>query len=62
LAKDLRRDEITLVVARLRTRMEEQFADAGVTEAIGRSHFPPDDSSGRGGVRQPACVSPEGVV
>jgi SulP family sulfate permease len=29
-AKDLQRDEITLVMARLRTRMEEQFEDAGV--------------------------------
>jgi MFS superfamily sulfate permease-like transporter len=40
-AHDLRRDEITLVVARLRTRMEEQFEDAGVLEVIGRSHLYP---------------------
>mgnify|MGYP000570679721 CR=1 FL=1 len=33
--KDLRRDEITLVVARLRTRMEEQLEEAGVLEVIG---------------------------
>jgi len=39
--KDLRRDEITLVVARLRTRMEEQFEDAGVMDAIGRGHLYP---------------------
>jgi SulP family sulfate permease len=39
--KDLRRDEITLVLARLRTRMEEQFEDAGVLEAIGREHLYP---------------------
>jgi SulP family sulfate permease len=41
LAKDLRGDEITLVVARLRTRMAEQFALAGVTETIGRERFYP---------------------
>jgi sulfate permease, SulP family len=38
---DLRRDEIALVVARLRTRMEGQFEDAGVLDAIGRSHLYP---------------------
>src|SRR6266545_4626385 len=41
LAKDLRADEITLVVARLRTRMEEQFETGGVTETIGRERFYP---------------------
>jgi anti-anti-sigma regulatory factor len=41
LAKDLRRDEIELVVARLHTRIGEQFADAGVTETIGKNHFYP---------------------
>jgi anti-anti-sigma regulatory factor len=30
LAEDLRREQITLVVARLRTRMEEQLASTGV--------------------------------
>ena len=35
------REEITLVVARLRTRMEDQFAAAGVTETIGRERFYP---------------------
>jgi len=39
--RDLRRDEITLVVARLRTRMEEEFEDAGVLDEIGREHFYP---------------------
>ncbi len=39
--KDLRRDEITLVVARLRTRMEEQLEDAGVLDVIGREHLYP---------------------
>jgi SulP family sulfate permease len=39
--EDLRRDEITLVVARLRTRMEEQFDDAGVLDLIGREHLYP---------------------
>jgi anti-anti-sigma factor len=39
--KDLRRDGITLVVARLKTRMEEQFELAGVTETIGRERFYP---------------------
>lgn len=39
--KDLRRDEITLVVARLRTRMEQELEDAGVLDAIGREHLYP---------------------
>jgi SulP family sulfate permease len=39
--KELRRDEITLVIARLRSRMEEQFENAGVLDAIGRSHLYP---------------------
>jgi MFS superfamily sulfate permease-like transporter len=39
--KDLRRDEITLVLARLRTRMEEQLDDAGVLDVIGREHLYP---------------------
>jgi MFS superfamily sulfate permease-like transporter len=38
---DLRRDEITLVIARLRTRMEEQFEDAGVLDAIGPGRLYP---------------------
>jgi MFS superfamily sulfate permease-like transporter len=41
LVHDLRRDEITLVIARLRTRMAEQFEFAGSTEAIGLDHFYP---------------------
>ena len=41
LANDLRRDGITLVVARLRTRMQEQLDLAGVTETIGRERFFP---------------------
>jgi len=41
LTKDLRRADITLVVARLRTRMQEQFEQAGVTETIGRESFHP---------------------
>jgi MFS superfamily sulfate permease-like transporter len=41
LAKDLQGEGIALVVARLRTRTEEQFAAAGVTETIGRDHFYP---------------------
>jgi MFS superfamily sulfate permease-like transporter len=39
--KDLRRDEITLVIARLRTRMEEQFETAGVLDEIGHGHLYP---------------------
>jgi sulfate permease, SulP family len=39
--KDLRRDEITLVLARLRTRMEEQLEDAGVLDVIGPGHLYP---------------------
>jgi high affinity sulfate transporter 1 len=39
--KDLRRDEIALVIARLRTRMEEQFEEAGALELIGPGHLYP---------------------
>ena len=39
--KDLRRDEITLVLARLRTRMEKQFEDAGVLDVIGPAQLYP---------------------
>jgi len=39
--KDLQRSEITLAIARLRTRMEEQLADAGVLDAIGPEHLYP---------------------
>jgi len=39
--KDLQRDEITLVVARLRTRMEQQLDDAGVLDVIGPEHLYP---------------------
>lgn len=55
LTRDLRDDGITLVVARLRTRMEESFELAGVTETIGREHFYPS-------VRKAvdACVPPTG--
>jgi high affinity sulfate transporter 1 len=41
LARDLRGDGITLVVARLRTRMLEQLETAGVAAAIGRERFYP---------------------
>ncbi|HVP02996.1 MAG TPA: sulfate permease [Solirubrobacteraceae bacterium] len=41
LTNGLRRDDVTLVVARLRTRMEEQLKDAGVLGAIGREHLYP---------------------
>jgi len=41
LAKDLRRDEITLVMARARARMEESLAAAGVLDVIGREHLYP---------------------
>jgi SulP family sulfate permease len=41
LTKDLGDDGITLVVARLRTRMQEQFELSGLTETIGSQHFYP---------------------
>jgi MFS superfamily sulfate permease-like transporter len=41
LTKDLRRDEITLVMARLRTHMEDSLAAAGVLDVIGREHLYP---------------------
>lgn len=41
LANDLRHEEITLVVARLRSRMQEQFQLAGVTKTIGSGNFYP---------------------
>ena len=41
LAKDLHRSGITLVVARMRSWIQEQLESAGVTETIGREHFYP---------------------
>jgi sulfate permease, SulP family len=41
LANDLRHEGITLVVARLRTRMQEQFQHAGATKTIGTENFYP---------------------
>jgi SulP family sulfate permease len=41
LTKDLRRDRIRLVVARLRTRLHDQFEVAGVVDAVGGGHFYP---------------------
>jgi SulP family sulfate permease len=41
LAKDLRRDDIELSIARLQTRMEHPLDDAGVLEAVGREHLYP---------------------
>jgi SulP family sulfate permease len=53
--KDLERDEITLVVARLRTRMQEELEDAAVLDAIGPGHLYP---TVRTAVE--ACASPGG--
>ena len=39
LTRDLRQEGITLVVARLRSRMRPEFAVAGLTEEIGAEHF-----------------------
>ena len=39
LARELRADEVTLVVARLRRRMHEDFETAGVLDEIGRERF-----------------------
>jgi SulP family sulfate permease len=41
LTLDLRAEQITLVVARLRARMRPDFEVAGLTEAIGSEHFYP---------------------
>jgi sulfate permease, SulP family len=41
LTRDLRGERITLVVARLRTRMMPDFEVAGLADAIGRDHFYP---------------------
>lgn len=41
LVKDLEGERITLVVARLRTRMWEEFEEAGLTETIGPRRFYP---------------------
>ena len=38
---DLRRDGITLVIARLRMRMEAELKDAGVLDAVGGEHLYP---------------------
>ena len=41
LTRDLRREQITLVVARLRSRMRQDFDVAGLTDVIGPEHFYP---------------------
>jgi sulfate permease, SulP family len=41
LANDLRREEITLVIARLRTRIQDEFRLAGLTATIGDEYFYP---------------------
>ncbi|HJU47931.1 MAG TPA: STAS domain-containing protein, partial [Gaiellaceae bacterium] len=41
LTRDLRREHITLVVARLRARLQADFDVAGLTTEIGREHFYP---------------------
>jgi sulfate permease, SulP family len=41
LTKELRAERITLIVARLKTRMEQQFELAGVMDTIGRERFYP---------------------
>jgi len=41
LARDLRQEGITLVVARLRTRIKPDFDVAGLTDEIGAEHFYP---------------------
>jgi sulfate permease, SulP family len=41
LTRGLRDEGITLVVARLRTRMQEQFELSGLTATIGPQHFHP---------------------
>lgn len=41
LARDLRRDGVTLVVARLRSRMRDELRASGLEDAIGADHFYP---------------------
>ena len=41
LTRDLRRDGISLVVARLRTRMKPDFDVSGLTDEVGAEHFYP---------------------
>ena len=41
LTRDLQKEQITLVVARLRTRMLPDFDAAGLTAAIGSEHLYP---------------------
>jgi hypothetical protein len=41
LAQDLRRDVITLVLARLRKRLRDELDAAGLESAIGAEHFYP---------------------
>jgi SulP family sulfate permease len=38
---DLRRERVTLLVARLKERMREEFDQAGLIETIGGGHFYP---------------------
>jgi anti-anti-sigma regulatory factor len=39
--KDLGHDDVTLVMARLRTRLKERFEEAGVLDVIGREGLYP---------------------
>jgi SulP family sulfate permease len=56
LTRDLERDEITLLVARLRTRMLEQFETAGLTDTIGRAHFYPTVDSAVAACKEAAAT------
>ena len=40
-AQDLKRDEITLTIARLQTRMTEHLEAGGVMDVVGREHLYP---------------------
>jgi len=57
LTRDLRRDQITLVVARLRTRMLPDFEAAGLTDAIGPEHFYPSVKLAVAAATGPSSVS-----
>ncbi len=60
LAEGLRQGGITLVVARLRTRMEERLAAAGVLAAIGPEHLYPTVSAAVDAFAAPLASAPGG--
>ena len=52
LTSELRRDGVTLVVARMRTRIREELDEAGILDLIGREHDYPTVARRRRGAHR----------